>query len=122
MKLIDCLLAFLIFLSPALAQTVSLRGQVTDQSGAVIPKAQVTLNGPSGLVRTATTDDRGGYSFTELPTGEYSVVASAPNLTLLEPAKITLKSGPQTLNLQLSVVITEQKVNVQEDTAPTVTT
>src|SRR5262245_62137003 len=122
MKLIYCLLAVFIISSVSLAQSVSLRGQVTDQNGAVIPKAKVTLDGPSGLVKTAATDDRGGYSFTDLPLGDYSVTASAPNLTLLEPAKITLKSGVQTLNLQLSVVIAEQNVNVQENAAPAVTT
>jgi hypothetical protein len=122
MKLIACLLAFFIVSSPAFAQTVSLRGQVTDQNGAVIPKAKVTLNGPAGLVKTAATDDRGGYAFTELPPGDYSVTASAPSFSLPEPTKINLKSGVQALNLQLSVVLTEQKVNVQENTAPNVTT
>src|SRR5262249_42417782 len=80
------------------------------------------LNGPSGLVKTATSDDRGGYLFTGLPPGDYSVMTSAPSLILLEPVKITLKSGVQTLDLQLSVVITEQNVNVQENTVPSVTT
>jgi hypothetical protein len=122
MKFIFCLLAVFIIPSVSLAQSVSLRGQVTDQNGAVIPNARVTLDGPSGMVKTAATDDRGGYSFTELPPGDYSVKATAPNLALLEPTKITLKSGVQTLNLQLSVVIAEQNVNVQENTAPAVTT
>src|SRR5262245_3670173 len=122
MRLIPCLLAFFVVSSPAFAQTVSLRGQVTDQNGAVVPKARVTLNGPSSLIKTATADDRGGYVFTGLPPGEYSVTASAPSLNLLEPANINLKFGVQTLDLQLSVVITEQKVNVQENTAPGVTT
>src|SRR5262245_57632428 len=122
MKLIACLLAVFIVSSPSLAQTASLRGQVTDQNGAVIPKAKVTLNRPSGLFKRATTDDRGGYSFTELSPGDYFVTASAPSLTLPGPVKITLKSGIQTLNLQLSVVIAEQKVNVQENTDPSVTT
>src|SRR5262245_62023580 len=121
MKFIFGLLAVFIISSVSLAQSVTLRGQVTDQNGAVIPKARVTLDGPSGLVKTTATDDRGGYSFAELPPGDYSVTASAPNLALLEPAKVSLKSGVQTLNLQLSVVITEQKVNVQENTAPAVT-
>jgi carboxypeptidase family protein len=122
MKFIFCLLAVLINSHMPLAQSVSLRGQVTDQNGAVIPKARVTLDGPSGLVKTVATDDRGGYSFTGLAPGDYSVIASAPNLTLREPAKITLKYGIQTLNLQLSVVIVEQNVNVQENTTPAVTT
>src|SRR5215470_1106503 len=122
MKLIFGLLAIFTISSVSFAQSVSLRGQVTDQNGAVIPKAKVTLDGPSGAVQAVATGDRGGSSFTDLGPGDYSVMASAPNLALLEPAKITLKSGVQTLNLQLSVVIAEQNVNVQENTAPAVTT
>jgi carboxypeptidase family protein len=122
MKFICRLLVLLVVSSPALAQNASLRGQVTDQNGAVVPTAKVTLNGPSGPVKTTTTDAGGGYSFSGLPPGDYDVTASAPSLTLLEPAKITLKSGVRTLNLQLSVILAEQKVNVRENTAPGVST
>src|SRR5262245_6987698 len=122
MRFICCFLLLLAVSSPAHAQTASLRGQVTDQNGAVVPAAKVTLNGPSGPVKTATTDASGGYSFTGLPPGDYSVTASAPSLTLLEPVKVTLKSGVRTLNLQLSVVLAEQKMAVQENTAPGVST
>jgi hypothetical protein len=108
--------------SAAYAQTGILRGQALDQNGAVVPKAKVTLNGPSGLVKTATTDERGGYAFTELPPGEYAVMASAPGLALLEPVKLNLQSGSQTLSLQLSVVLAEQKVNIEEGTTPAVST
>jgi Carboxypeptidase regulatory-like domain len=121
MRLVYYLLAFFIVSPPTFAQMVSLRGQVVDQNGAVIPGARVTLNGMSVLVKTTTTGANGEYSFRSLPPGEYTVLATAPSLTLLEPAKITLKSGVQTLNLQLSVVLTEQKVAVQDNTAPGVT-
>src|SRR5262245_33433042 len=118
MRFICCLLVLLAVSSPALAQTASLRGQVMDQNGAVVPAARVMLTGPSGPVKTIKTDAGGGYSFTGLPPGDYAVTASAPSLALLEPANITLKSGVRVLNLQLNVVLTEQNVNVQENTAP----
>src|ERR1700720_569395 len=101
MKLIFGLLVLLVASSPASAQTGSLRGQVTDQSGAVVPAAKVTLNGPGGLVKTARADDSGWYSFSSLPPGDYVVQASAPSLALLEPVEIALTSGAQTLNLQM---------------------
>ncbi len=122
MRFIYCLIVCLIVSAAAFAQTGALRGQALDQNGAVVPKAKVTLNGPSGLVKTTTTDERGGYAFTELPPGDYSVTATAPSLALLEPVTINLKSGSQTLNLQLSVVLAEQKVNVEEGATPTVST
>jgi len=104
------------------AQTASLRGQITDESGAVIPSAKVTLNGPSRLVKTATTLVDGSYSFVGLVPGEYTVQASAPELGLPQPVKIALKSGPQTLNLQLKVASTAQQVTVEANSGPTVST
>jgi hypothetical protein len=121
MRLIRCLLTLIVISSPAVAQTALLRGQVADQNGAVVPTAKVALNGPSGLVKTTTTGAGGEYSFRDLPPGDYTVTVSAPSLTLLEPAKIALKPGVQTLNLQLSVVLTEQKVAVQENTVSSIT-
>lgn len=122
MRFISRLLVLFVITSPALAQTASLRGQVTDQNGAVVPAAMVTLNGPSSSVKTMTTDASGSYLFTGLQPGDYAVTASAPSLALLEPAKITLSPGIRTLNLQLSVVLAEQKVAVLENTTPGVTT
>src|SRR6516165_2735857 len=37
------------------AQTATLRGVVTDQSGAAVPNATVTVKGPAGLARTIET-------------------------------------------------------------------
>ena len=42
-----CMLLFVS--TPALTQTASVRGTVVDQSGAVIPRATVTLSAPSGV-------------------------------------------------------------------------
>src|SRR6266487_6187480 len=95
------LLLILLVSSSVLAQTGSLHGQVTDLNGGGVPGAKVTVNGPSGLVKTTNTDKSGSYSFAGLPPGDYEVQASAPNLELAEPEKITLKAGGQTLDLQL---------------------
>src|ERR1035441_9760857 len=43
-------------------QTAILRGQVTDESGAVIPGAKVSLKGPSGAPKTTTADAFCGLS------------------------------------------------------------
>jgi len=86
-----------------MAQTATLRGQVTDESRAVIPGANVTLTGPAGLVKTTAADNNGLYSFVALAPGSYTVQAAAPQLALPQPAKIGLKPGVQTLNLQLTV-------------------
>ena len=81
MKLIYIVLTLLLFIAtPVFAQTATLRGQVTDESGAIIPGATVKLNGPSGLVKTLTTGSDGSYSFAGLMPGNYTVLASAPDL------------------------------------------
>ena len=64
----------------ASGQTASVRGQVVDQSGAVIPRATVTLTAPSGLVKTTTAAENGFYSFAGLTTGQYTARAAAPKL------------------------------------------
>ena len=102
-------------------QTASLRGQVVDQSGAVIPKATVTLTAASGVVKTTTAADNGSYSFQALPPGQYTVRAAAPKLEQ-EPAPIVLKPGAQTLQLELKVAAVQQQTTIQENANTSVST
>ncbi|MGQ0762677.1 MAG: carboxypeptidase regulatory-like domain-containing protein [Acidobacteriota bacterium] len=115
LKLAYCLLVVVFISAPALVQTGSLRGQVTDQNGAIVVGAKVTARAASGQIKTTTSDNSGTYSVANLPPGDYTVEAFAPSLVLQESVKITLKSGAQTLNLQLSVFIPEQNITVQEN-------
>jgi hypothetical protein len=56
----------------------TIRGAVTDPSGAVIPGATVTArNVETGLERTTTTEADGGYVVPELPAGKYEVTVEA---------------------------------------------
>jgi hypothetical protein len=120
MKLIWVSAVLLISL-PLFAQPSALRGKVTDTSGALVPGAKVTIAGPAGLKQTAATGDDGGYSFADLPPGNYTVQASAPQLAM--PAvKLSLKAGTQQLNLQLRVASAKQELTVQENGGAVVTT
>jgi hypothetical protein len=120
MRFFHRILLGLVLCSPLLAQTATLRGLVTDESGAVVPAAKVTVNGPSGLVKSTTTAADGVYSFPGLPPGNYSVTASAPDLSLAQPAIIALSGGAQALNLQLRIASTVQQVTVQDSGGPQV--
>src|ERR1051325_10847645 len=108
---------FLVFLLSAsvFGQTSTLQGTVTDQSGAIIPGATVTINGPGGLAKAAKVDSNGAYSFTGLLAGDYLVQAAAPDLKLLQPAKIRLQQTTQTLDLQLQIVTADQRIEVEEE-------
>jgi hypothetical protein len=104
------------------AQTATLRGVVTDPSGAVVPKAAVALKGPGGWEKMTVSADNGSYTFTELPAGNYTVAASAPELRLPEPHRISLRGGVETLNLQLQVASQSEQVTVQDNAGPALTT
>lgn len=70
-----CLLA-----AGVMAQTATsrLEGQVTDQSGAVIPGAKITvLNDKTQVTAETTSGAQGLYVFPSLPPGEYTVTAEA---------------------------------------------
>src|SRR5579863_3260204 len=117
------LLCFIFIAAHSLcAQTAILRGQVTDESGAVVPSAKVTLRGAPGGPKTAAADETGTYTFAGLPPGDYTVQASAPELSQAVPAKITLKPGSQSLNLLLRVASMAEKVTVEESGGPAVST
>jgi hypothetical protein len=115
-------LVALVLATGAFAQTATLRGQVADDSGALVPGAKVTLNGPDGLLKVATSDNQGSYVFTGLATGDYQVTAAAPDLTTLQPVPVSLHPGVQSLNLQLKLVGTAEHVTVQENAGPVVST
>src|SRR4051794_41827890 len=56
----------------------SIAGTLTDESGAVVPKAVVTVtNASTGLSREATTTDDGYYTIPNLPEGTYDLSVSA---------------------------------------------
>ena len=112
-------IAFLVA-AAAFGQTASLRGQVTDETGAVVPGAKVELKRTSGPVRTTTANGEGSYSLSGMPAGDYTVQAPAPALVLPQPAKISLRQGVQTLNLELVVAATAEKVTVQDSAGASV--
>src|SRR5450432_4560392 len=73
------ILSFLYFVPRAHAQVLygSIIGDVTDESNAAIPNATVKLtHSQTGQVRTATSNDGGGFSFPTIPGGTYEVTVS----------------------------------------------
>jgi hypothetical protein len=119
MKLLLGFFVSLFFSSALFAQTGSLRGVVTDESGAIVRGAKITLTGSAGSANTAVAGDDGSYSFTGIAPGDYVAEASAPDLATA-PLKLTIRPEAQTLNLQLKVASVAQQVTV-EDRAVTVT-
>ena len=122
MRIVYIIFILILLGSSVFAQTTALRGQVTDESGALVPGAKVTLVAADGVSKTAIADNQGRYSFPPLTPGNYTVSATAPDLATPQAAKLLLKPGPQTLNLQLKVASTTQQVTVEENAGPSVST
>ncbi|MEO8049951.1 MAG: carboxypeptidase regulatory-like domain-containing protein [Acidobacteriota bacterium] len=121
----NCAVLFLLILcstAALLAQNSILRGVVTDESGAVVPNATVTLSGPGGVEKRAATGGNGAYSFAGMTAGNYAVQASAPQMVLQQAPALTIRAGTQTLNLRLTVASTTQQIVVEENTGPAVST
>jgi len=123
MKRILLLAAFVVALGGSLLaqQTGILRGQVTDESGAAVPGATVTISLGGKPVKSVTTAADGSYSVAGLQPGSYTVLSASPGLKQFEPVKVDVESGPKTVNLVLRVTLEKQVVTVQgESQGPTV--
>jgi hypothetical protein len=114
-------LSTFILLCPCLfAQNASLSGRVTDESGAIVQGATVTLSDAKGA-QAAITHADGGY-FLRLTSGDYMIAASAPQLALPKPVKITIHAGANTFDLQLKVISATQQLTVEENAGPALST
>src|SRR5215212_8878375 len=73
--------------------TGQLSGTVTDQSGAVIPAANITLtNHLSGDTRRTVSNSEGVFAFAAVPTGEYTVAIEAQGFAKWERTGIRLSA------------------------------
>ncbi|MGB2672643.1 MAG: carboxypeptidase-like regulatory domain-containing protein, partial [Candidatus Acidiferrum sp.] len=97
--------------------TGTLRGQVTDPSGAAVAEATVLVTTPSGAATTATTNRDGLFEVKGLVAGKYGVKVIATGFAPFEQAEVDIAAGQtQKLNAQLSIQVQEQKVEVTDTT------
>ena len=98
--------------------TGEIRGTISDSTGAVIPKASVSvLNVDTGAQKVFTTNNDGLYDTVSTPNGRYKVTIAAPGFEKLVLGPITLDLGTITLNGRLKVGSESQEVVVTSDTA-----
>jgi hypothetical protein len=94
----------------------TLRGSISDEFGATIVGATVTLTDANGAARTATTSADGTYSFTNLAPGHYKIHAAATGFAATEDADVDVTAGRrEPLNLTLKIATIETQVKVSAD-------
>ena len=108
------------------AQTItgSLRGLVTDPSGAAIPQAQVTAtNEATGVTSSTRTNSSGLYTIQSLPIGRYVLHIEANGFEEQRSSTFTLEIDQQaTIDVQMKVQGVSAKVVVSFDAAPILNT
>jgi hypothetical protein len=113
-----CLLAVFPLNSIAQQRAGSLRGQVTDELGALVVGATVTLVAADGTQRNATTNNDGMYTFSSVAPGAYTLRVASPGFTTYEKTELAIAGGPRTTHdVRLVVTLEKQVITVTEDQA-----
>ena len=113
------LLAVLFMAAPSLLwgqanATGTITGQIVDQSGGVIPGAEVTITDAStGTYRTQPTNQSGLFVFTNVKVGIYTITVTAKGFRKMTvPRQEVVVSQQVTLNLTMEVGLSTQTVEV----------
>ena len=93
----------------------SLRGTVTDTTGAAVPGAQVTVrNEQNGATQTTTTDARGIYQFYNVPTGNSALFVDSPGFKRFDLSNFFIGVGRSNeIDAKLDVGTTSETVEVE---------
>lgn len=95
----------------------SLRGVISDEFGAAIVGATVTLTDASGTAKTATTNSDGAYTFTGLAPGKYTIHAIATGFAVSTDTDVDVAAGRRDpVNISLKIAAIESQVKVNADT------
>jgi len=100
------------------ASTGILRGHITDQTGALIPGATVTVETSAGtVVTTATADSSGSYSVSGLAAGGYIIRSEYAGFALFSSPTIQLAAGQsKRVDIAMAIEVAQQSVTVTDDT------
>jgi hypothetical protein len=120
-RLFPCLASVILvalFSHAAFAQgRANLRGLITDEFGAAIVGATVTLADAAGVQKTATTNADGTYSFTGLAAGKYTIHATAVGFATSEDTTVDLNAARRDpLNISLKIAAIESQVKINAET------
>jgi hypothetical protein len=106
-----CLLSTSLFAQ----DTASITGTVTDQTGAAIPGAQVTVTNPDhGIKRSTVTNGDGAYLVSAVPPGSYNLLISVKGFKKYEVSGVILRVAEKArADAALQVGAENTEVNVE---------
>lgn len=104
--------------------TTSLRGTLTDPSGAVIPEAIISISdAQTGTSRRSLSSSTGEYQFLQIPPGTYKVIAEKPGFATVTRSDVKLLvNTPSTLDISMAVTSNGEVVNVTAEVSQVNTT
>jgi Carboxypeptidase regulatory-like domain len=106
----------LITLTFAQTASTSLRGTITDPTGAVVPGASITLTDSTvGTVLQATSGANGEYQFNQIPPARYTIKVSASGFADQTKLAELLVNQPATVSFTMSVQASAEVVNVSAE-------
>jgi carboxypeptidase family protein len=92
----------------------SLRGQVTDPSGAVVVGAAVSVTAPGGQVQKSVSDKQGNYVVHGLPPGMVTVDVTSPGFAAYQMPNVIIPAGEtQQFDIALGIAVEKEQVTVQ---------
>jgi len=97
------------------SRTASLKGEVTDPSGAVVPGAKILVANDHWSA-TFSSDGSGDYEVKGLPPGAYNVTVSSRGFTPFARAVLVTSAGERIeMDASLNLPTVVQRVTVQAD-------
>ena len=113
-----CIGTLFLLLTSALAwaqATAQMSGQITDDSGAVLPGVTVTVTQTDkGFARTVVTDGTGTYVVTNLPTGPYQLEVTLQGFrTYLQTGIVLQVGGTPTIDATLGLGELTETITVE---------
>ena len=103
----------------AQSSTGAIKGVLTDDSGASIPAAMVTLSNPAGKLQAQSQAD-GSYTFPAVAPGDYTLNVAYPGFGPYSKALTVSAGGTVQLPIQLSIIAEKQEITVKGEPGPSV--
>ncbi len=104
----------LLLVQALLAQISTIKGRVSDPSGAVVPGAVVTLQKTGSRDARQTTNEEGVYEFKNVQPGAYTIRVQKPGFSVYAAEGIPV-SGPSSFDVRLTLATDAQTLKVEDE-------